>query len=1147
MLRSISCLVLGSFLATTLSAQSFYSGIRGAILDQKGSTIPNARVSLTDELNGVVRLTTTGADGSYVFNQVIPSTYSVSAEISGFKKSQQKNIVIATQEQKILDFALEIGDTSQTINVTGEAPLIETAAASQGQVLTDQQLTELPNIGRNPFITSKLAQNVIQVGNPVMNRMQDQSSTGLISIAGGLVWQNNFFMDGIPIGDWQGRPIVIPSIEAVSEVKIQANTYDAEMGRTGGGVFNTILKSGTNNLHGTAYGAIRRTDMNANLFFNNAAGLPRGNSPNDNWAANLGGPIFVPKVYNGKNRAFFFLALEGYNNTEAASLRSYVPTALERLGDFSQTRTPGGAQQVIYDPSTTVRNPDGTYTRTPFPNNIIPSTNLVGRNLANYYPLPTSTAAYYGDLNKTASGAAASRGRQYVGKVDVQLFNWWRATLSYLRYNSVEPGANYFGGPASPDQWALARNVDTTAVNNLFTLTPTTVLAVRYGFNRFPNVFYTTSEIQGFDPATLGLPASLVSQMMGRAFPTISPSTASGLANSNHSWNTFVNNSVSAMISQSRGKHSLKAGFDFRRLLVSGYGYGDMAGSFAFNGVFTQSSPTNPTSGTGADIADMLLGYPSSGSAGLAIKLTDSTRYYSFYIQDDFRVTNRLTLNLGLRWERETGIQEQENRLYVNFDKQAINPLAANVTGIEPKGVIQFAGSGANPTTVGNPNLNKLGPRIGVAFRIDDKTVIRGGYGLIWAPQSVIGSPLAPAGYAASTPYIATTDVFATSAGSLSNPFPNGLIQPLGKSQGSLTGIGQGVSIFSPAAKSPRIQQYSVDLQRELPGGIAIAVGYLGTRGTRLAMDVNQNVLDPSYFSRGSALNLPVPNPYYGKGGTGVIGTEKVGQYQLLLPFSAFGPVNFASTDLNSSRYDSLVVKGQKHLSRGFTFLSTLTIAKSYDRASSGNVLMSGPSGVQNPFDLGAERSLSSFNAPFVWANSFSYELPVGKGKAFMNGNQVLDYFLGGWQINGVGVYRSGFPLAIAQAQNFNGVFGYAGQRPNATGVSPVTDGSLTERLNNYINPAAFSQAPQFTFGNVSRLISMRGPGQANWDMSLFKTVTIREVFRAQFRAEALNAFNTPLFNGPNTAYNPASSSFGKITSQGNQARALQLCLRFFF
>ena len=866
------CLV-GSMTAILLLGQSFYGGLRGVLRDPNGSSVPKAKVTLIDQTVGISRSTFTTSDGEYSFGQVVPSTYTVVAEATGFKRFEQTDIPIATQGQITLDVSLQVGDVSQTVEVRGEAPVIETANAAQGQLFDHQELSQLPNFGRNPFGMSRVSQNVTPVGNPATNNMQTQSATALTTVAGGMLWQNSYIIDGVPSTAWFGLPIILPSLEAVAEMKVQVNTYDAELGRTGGGVFNTILRSGTNDLHGSAYGHIRRTGMDANLFFNNAAGRPLSPIPDDTWAGSLGGPVWIPKIYNGTNRTFFFLALEGYNNAVAYSTQYFVPTALERSGDFSQTKTSSGAPLVIYNPLTTVQNPDGTYTRTPFANNVIPANmrNNVGFNIASYYAAPTNQPSYYGAPDVTASTAAVSHARQYIGKVDHQIFRWWRATLTEIKSYSIAPGPNYFGGVSAPQQWRLNRTINATALNNLVTISPTATLAVRYGFNRFPNVFYTTSEVQGFDITTLGFPASFAAQTMGRKFPIVSMSTVlagDSLSNGNGSWNNYTNKTLSAVVAQSRGRHNLKAGFDYRRLLVTGFGYGDMSGAFSFNGVFTQSSPVRPAANTGADLADLLLGYPASGTASIAQKLTDFTHYYALFVQDDFRVTNRFTLNAGIRWDREDGLKEAQNRLYVNFDKQAANPLAANVTGIQPKGVLQFAGDGSNPESVGSPNLSKWAPRLGFAYQINGKTVVRGGYGLMWAPQATPGSPLAPASYAATTQYIATTDGFATAAASLSNPFPNGLLQPLGKSQGALTGIGQSVSLWTPWAKSPRIHQVSFDVQRELPGGIALMAGYLGTRGRHLTgstagLDVNQNVLDPSQFSLGAALNASVANPFF--------------------------------------------------------------------------------------------------------------------------------------------------------------------------------------------------------------------------------------------------------------------------------------------
>ena len=1151
--QRFSLVLLAILLAASLAGQSFYGTLRGIVRDPNGSVIPKVKVTLIDQATQISRTTYSGDDGEYSFNQLVPATFTVVAESAGFKRFEQTDVTVATQAQINLDLSLPIGDVSQTVEVKGEVPVIETANASQGQGFNSSELSQLPNFGRNAFGMSRVSQNVTPVGNPSTNNMQTQSATALTSVAGGMLWQNSYIIDGVPSTAWFGLPIIIPSLEAVAEMKVQVNTYDSELGRTGGGVFNTVLKSGTNDLHGSAYGHIRRTSMDANLFFNNAAGRSLSPIPDDTWAGSIGGPVWIPKLYNGKNHTFFFLALEGYNNAVAYSTQFFVPTVLEKAGDFSQSKASNGAPLVIYNPLTTVQNADGTYTRTPFPNNVIPPNmrNTVGMNIASYYAAPTSQPAFYGAPDVTASTAAVSHARQYIGKVDHQIFNWWRATLTEIKSYSIAPGPNYFGGVSAPQQWRLNRSINSTALNNLLTISPTTTLAVRYGFNRFPNVFYTTSEVQGFDITTLGFPSSFASQTMGRKFPLISMSTVLAgdmLSNGNGSYNNYVNHTLSAVLSKSRGRHNLKAGFDYRKLLVAGFGYGDMSGAFSFNGAFTQSSPVRPVAGTGADLADLLLGYPSGGDAIVAQKLTDFTHYYALFVQDDYRVSNRLTLNLGLRWDREDGLREVQDRLIVNFDKQATNPLAANVTGIQPKGALQFAGDGGNRTSVGDPNLSKFAPRLGFAYQIGAKTVVRGGYGLMWAPQATPGSPLAPASYAATTPYIATTNGFATPAASLSNPFPNGLIQPAGKSQGALTGIGQGVSLWAPASRSPRIQQFSFDVQRELPGGIALVLGYLGTRGRHLTgstagLDVNQNFLDPANFALGAGLNSTVTNPFYGKGGTGIIGNPTVQAYQLLLPYPTYGSVVFSSTDFNHSRYDSLVVKGEKHFSMGLTFLSTLTWAKSFDLASAGNVMMAGPSGLQNPLNIESEYAQSNWQPVRTWSTVFTYELPFGKGKPMLGSNRALDYVVGGWQVNGVGVYRTGFPISITQSQNLNGAYGYAGQRPNATGVSPITSGSLEGRLRNYINPAAFSTAPQFTFGNISRSLGMRGPGQANWDLSLFKSVTIIERLKAQFRLEALNATNTPLFSGPNSSF--GTSAFGQITSQANTARQLQLGLRF--
>lgn len=1132
--------------AFMLNAQSYYGGVRGTVIDANGGAVAGSKVTLRDEGTGTQRSTLASSVGEFVFSEVVPSTYSVMVESPGFKRFERKGVIIGTQQQVSLELKLEVGQVTESVMVTEAVPLVESANASQGQVLDNQKLVELPNLGRNPFMMSKLVQNVMPVGNPAYNRMEDQSGSSSISIAGGPVRGNNYLIDGVPITDSANRAIIIPSLEAVQEVKVQANTYDAEMARTGGGMFNTLMKSGTNDFHGSLYGHLRRTDWDANSFFSNAAGVPITNQPNDTWGASLGGPIIIPKLYNGKNKTFFHLAYEHYDDIQSSSNTYAAPTALEKLGDFSQSKTKSGSPLVIYDPLNSVAG-----VRQPFPGAVIPKSRMspVGLAIAAAFQPPTSAPSYYGANDLAAPGSLPCRAAQYAGKLDEDFTSWWRASVSYLRYFSLEPGNTEFPTVSSPNQWRLQRRVDATQLNNLFTVNPTTVVAVRYGSNRFPNYSYNAS--QGFNLASLGFSPSYVSQVNPSLsqFPPISTNNFYGLGTSgNNSFFVLASQNFSTSVSKFMGRHSLKAGFDYRKIKAAGNDANNAAGDFSFNGIFTKSAPTASGSG-GADLADLLLGYPSSGNQYTSTKLTEFINYYGLYIQDDFRLSPRLTLNMGLRWEREPGLQEVNNGLVVNVNGKVPNPLAANVTGIQPMGAVEYAGTNGK-TSVGNPLDNKWGPRFGAAYQINSKTVLRAGYGIFFAPQFLQGSPIATVGYNQTTSYIASTDNFVTPSGTLANPFPNGIAQPVGNSKGAATGIGQSFNLVDPHAKSPYVQQYSFDIQREVGFNTSIEVAYVGSKSNHLTLGsaaINENALNPSLLGLGSALTKSVPNPFYGHGGVGIIGTPSVVASQLLLPFPTYGTVGLLFSDFNKARYDSLVLKAQKRFSHGLTLLSTFTWSRNKDASGGGvaNTLNGGNKGPQNPYNLNSEYSFSNIDSPFRWATSISYEFPFGKGKAFANKSGIVDYIVGGWSLNTVSIFQTGFPLQISQATNYNSGFGYASQRPNATGISPVTSGSLEDRLNNYINPAAFSTAPQFTFGNVGRTINMRGPGQVNWDASMFKNFVIKERFKAQFRMEALNATNTPLFYGPNVSY--GSSSFGTITSQANFARQLQMALRLSF
>ncbi len=1122
--------LLALLCAAAALAQSFHGSLRGQILDPGGRAVPVAKVTLIDEGTATQRSTITTEQGEFTFASVTPSTYTVVAEAPGFKRSERKAVNVATQAAVTVDLKLEIGQVTEQVNVTEEVPALETANASTGQVIDRQKLIDLPNLGRNPFMMSKLAENVVQVGNPKFNRMQDQSGSSQISIAGGPVRGNNYTLDGISITDSTNRAVIIPSVEAVQEVKVQANTYDAEMGRTGGGTFNTFLRSGTNQVHGSAFGYIRETEWLANNFFSNRAGTPRINQPFRNYGGSIGGPVRIPKVYDGRNKTFFWITGEAYRQTESAGTRLSVPTAAERLGDFSRSASrTGTGLQLMYDPLTT--RPDGS--RTPFAGNIIPGNRIsaIGRNIASYYPLPNLEARFYADLNYDATIGAYNRADQTTWKMDHELFSWWRASASYLHYGSREPGNAWWNSIASPNQGVLFRKVDATQVNSTLTPSPTLVIAVRYGFNRFPNFSAPTS--LGFSQTTLGFPNSLAAITKNTAFPSITMSDVGSFGGGTTSQSVLHSKSFNTTASKFMGKHSLKFGFDWRSLNNDGApGFGPS--SFSFSDIFTRSVPQRTVQGTGGSLATLLLGYPTGGSMTVATNFYNFAKYYAGFVQDDFRVTSKLTLNFGLRYEFETGPADRNNNFITGFDPAVASPLQQTVPDPKIVGGVQFAGVNGNGTTAGNPNANKFSPRFGFAYSKDSKTAIRGGYGIFWAPlpfsfQSTIG-------YSQSTPIVASFDNNFTPATTLDNPYPNGLIPIVGNAAGLATGIGQSLSLPDRDARSGYVQQYSFDIQRQLPAGFVLGAGYVGSKSLQLAQDGrNINQLAPEFLSLGTALNQSVPNPMFNRGGLLNVAGAVISRSQLLRPHPQFTAVTLNNSDTNRAMYHSLYIKAQRRFAQGMTVLATYTRSQNMDAAygSVGNTFSATVAGPQNAYAPEQEYSLSSVHSPNRLSMAITYELPLFKT------NRIL----GGWSFNAVSVMQSGYPLTITQP-NDNSVIGASHMRPNGTGLSATVDKPFAQRLDGWINPAAFSQAPQFTFGNTSRTNPLRGPGQVNWDVSVFKTFGITERLKAQFRAEAMNFTNTPMFNGPNTTF--TNPQFGLISSQANFSRLIQLGVRFF-
>jgi hypothetical protein len=1153
--KAFSALFL--LISLPLFAQSYHGEVRGLVTDPSHAVISGAKITLIDEARQVTRVAVSDGAGIYLFSRVDPASYQVLVESAGFKRFERGGIVVGTQQSVTVDVSLEVGDTSQTVEVSGSTPLLDTTNGSTSTALESQKLLDLPTStgnGRNQYTVINVSQNVL----PVIRGAGfiDQSDTSTVSIAGSPESTNQYLIDGVPITDTVNRPTIIPATEATQELKVQVTTYDAEVGRTGGGVYNTLLKSGTNNLHGSLYSVTSQSVFNANDFFANRAGVPRPNTPFYSYAGSIGGPVVVPHLYNGTNKTFFFVAEEGF--TESIFLRQsfQVPTDLERAGDFSQSyvldATGNRVPVTIYDPKT----------RLPILGNNLANASIpistVGQNILSYFPhakpqdLPTGAYNY-----DAAVPGPANRGHEFVGKLDHQFFKWWAANVSYLHYFCLIPFGNALGTVPGSESITYNRHVDATNLNNIFTINPTTVLSVRFGFNRFPNVILPLST--GFSPTTLGLPAY---NYQLNFFPSVNVTNFTSLSDSTATRDVWYSRNLFTQIAKELGKHSIKAGIDYRSIDLSFTDFQSAPGSFNFTGNFTEQTPNTPSGGaSGSAIADLLLGLPTSGQIEQSQRFYQYISYWGGYVQDEFRISKKLTLDFGLRYEYETGLKDSNNNEVVGFNSTVASPLASIIPGTV--GGLEYAGTGGRNET-GELSKLKFAPRFGYSYALAENTTLRGGFGVFYSPLRYDATAALQTGFTTEAPLTSSNDGDVTPAPdfSLSNPFPGGPQAPTGNVNRLLTGIGDPIAAYSENIKSPVIYQFSTGIQRQLARNTILEVDYVGSRGRHLLPSpqgggsaspagggrTNIDQLSPSYFSLGqAALNAPTANPFYQQGGPGLIGQQKVPYYQLLLPFPQFASVNVITTD-SASSYNSLAARIERRFSNGVSFLSTYTWSRNFD----GSYETSSPSGGSNPgpqniYDLKSEWGRSFIDVPNRFTLAGSYVLPVGRGKRFLNNAGRWNYAIGDWQLSAVTYYQNGFPLDITQ-NNQNGLISAAVQRPNINpDVSGKTSGSLYSRVNGYINPKAFTAVGEFQFGNEPKASTLRGPGPGagNWDSTLIKSVAIRDRVNIAFRAEAQNIFNHPWFALPNTTL--GSSTFGQITSDYNTPRKIQMGGRITF
>lgn len=1124
--------VLAFVSAVLVSAQSFTGRIVGSVTDASGGVVAGALVKVLENATNRSRQTTTNETGYFSLSELPRGEYQIEVSSQGFKQFTQRGINLSIGQQARIDVRLEVGNVAESVVVTADASVLETVDSVLGKVVDNKRIIELPLNSRNVYSLLFLTPGV----------------TGGVSTTYGTDYgingARNSMLDVLVDGVSTAHPTVngfsgnstFPPVEAIAEFKVMGSNYSAEFGRSNGGIVNVVYKSGTNDLHGSVFWFLRNSVLDANDFFSNLQGRELGSFKRNQFGAMVNGPIV-------KNRTFFLASYEGLRQRSLGNTTTSVPTALQRAGNFSETRASNGQLVRIFDPFST-RAAGSGFVRDQFPGNIIPSSMIdpVSRDVMQYYPQPNTTTNAVTNLNNFFNtGSQAFDQDQFDARIDQNLTDTQRlfGRFSWRKNENAPP--QFFPDDLTIAEGRVIQGVTqpSASIDYSNTLSPTTVWTARFGISR--SIFDYNNQGLGFLPSSLGLPASIDSVVDRQMFPRFGAAGFVNLGGNDHRYSTFNTFTLLSNLTKVQGNHTMKFGWEGRLIRVNVW-EARSAGTFNFNAGFTQGPNPNTASSTaGNGVASLLLGTGTTGNVLIRNwkNVASQSFYHGFYFQDDWRVTSKLTLNIGLRYEIDFPRSERYDRMNW-FDEAAASPLAGVVPGYpDLRGGVRFVGVDGNPRSQFNEDLNNLSPRIGFAYQADSKTVIRGAYGHFFGPsrQAAQGT-VGPFGFRVEYPWVTTTDGI-TPFNVLKNPYPEGFHDVPGASAGLLTQAGANLQAFWPDSPSPLNRMWNFTVQRELPGNILFETAYVGNRGTNLSssgeggMDFNQ--LSPEHLSLGSALNQRVPNPFYGIVNNGVHLSPTIARGQLLRPYPQFTNIVPLYFPGSNSIYHAWQNTFKRRYAQGFMFEGSYTWGKIIDTGDNH----------QNTYDIEASRGLAGQDVAHRFVISAVYDLPIGRGRAVDTGNsRFADLVLGGWQVNGIVTFQSGTPLSLS-ANNTSGLFAPM-TLPNNNGQSGKKTGRVQDRLDAYFDKSVFSQPAAFTFGSHSRFSAdIRGDSVRNWDLSLFKEFRIRETITTQFRAEFFNAFNTPRFGNPNTGV--TSNAFGVITSQANSPRQIQFGLKFLW
>ena len=1180
---------------------SYTAQIRGTVTDPSGATVAHAKITLTDAATGISMSAESNSNGQYVINGLRPSTYTVKTDAAGFRSVEQKDIVLAVSQQATLNFALKPMSVMESVTVTDTAPLLDTGGASLGTEVTNEFISRIPLANRDVTKLVYLSAGVTELnnGDPGYPYGTNFSSNGQRYASA------EIRLDGtLATGPEQGEGATtnlsyVPSAEVIQEFKVQNNSFSAEYGSNGGTIVNVLLKSGTNKLHGSGWWYGQRTDLNANDFFSNRDGIPRSASTRDQYGFSVTGPII-------KNKTFFLFDLERVRQNDKALIQGRVPTDRELMGDFSQTLVANDNGDLVpvqlFNPFDV--NPDKS--RNPFPltedgrANVIPEglINQVGQNLANAYPKATGPVDPATQTNFQQGVVNTSPSTQFDIKIDHQLNDRHRLMGRYSENNSSFTNPDPFFGGLVGDQ--ITRNI---VLEHTWMINSRLLLTSRFGVDRYHQV----GTSQHVDPAQFGLPDLLTRANGITRMPVIVLDNYTGLDSDQGGGEQCCADTInghtqyiySSAMNWVKGAHVFKFGFEQRQFFNNFFQPDNATGRFSFGKVSTAEDAfgnSPPEDGTG--LASLLLGFPDSGQLNIKTGVANKSLETAFYAQDDWKVTPRFTLNLGLRYEWSTPYSERHDRIqYSNFAALSgvtvdltppINSTLGNPILDDNGNPVDLSGLGLGPTnlpgitnfvTSGHRHVpvdrNNFGPRVGFAYEVRNNTVLRGGVGMFYGISSATNFQYAGTAFRRDAVIHFLQADGVTQNATLTNLFPNlapgEVPQPQGTIYGPLAewGYVNQNDLGTEEARNPEIYQWNLGVQHLFPFGVVISTDYSSNRSTHLpwgGATRNRNVISTAarLACDSACQNTAVRNPFLPLfTGPNAIFNEPDSRYSepqvplvnLLRPFPQFDN-NFEGLPLlaASSWYNALLVRFQKRPSHGLSFEGSYTWAKATDNSSYGanSFIFFNGSGLGFPQDLnnlGAEHSVGANDTRHRFVLGAVYDLPVGRSR-WVGGDwsRPLDAIVGGWSINALVTFQTGqpIPFGMSTSQLTDGT-----QRPNIvcnplSGLSLHDVATSTDPNANFFNAACVQDPGDQIAGNAPRFSdNARGPGIKNLDLGIFKDFPVREGMKAEVRAEFLNATNTVRFATPSSFQ--GDTGFGLVNTQSNTPRRIQLAVRFEF